>query len=231
MHWDTGNIGFMLVSTSLVMLMTPGLAFFYGGLVGRKNVLTIMIQSFVSMGVTTVLWVLCGYSMCFSGSYGDPANPDFFGIIGNFRHAFLANMGPTTEFPASPTIPLIVFVAHQMILGRLRRSSPVRSPTSAVQGLPRVPRRVAAVCLLPYCYMIWEAGFAEARSPDFAGGIVALHCRIAALAAGSFSSGAGDRGQGTAQHSARRAWHGSSGLAGRVNAGSELADTVTSLAP
>ena len=64
MHWDTGNIGFMLVSTSLVMLMTPGLAFFYGGLVGRKNVLTIMIQSFVSMGVTTVLWVLCGFSLC-----------------------------------------------------------------------------------------------------------------------------------------------------------------------
>src|SRR5205814_498260 len=63
MHWDTGNIAFMLVSTSLVMLMTPGLAFFYGGLVGRKNVLTIMLQSFVSMGVTTVLWVVCGYSM------------------------------------------------------------------------------------------------------------------------------------------------------------------------
>ena len=53
--FDTGNTGFMLVSTSLVMLMTPGLAFFYGGLVGRKNVLAIMIQSFVSMGVTTVL--------------------------------------------------------------------------------------------------------------------------------------------------------------------------------
>ena len=69
MAFDTGNTGFMLVSTSLVMLMTPGLAFFYGGLVGRKNVLTIMIQSFVSMGVTTVLWAICGYSMCFSGSY------------------------------------------------------------------------------------------------------------------------------------------------------------------
>ena len=56
MHFDTGNTAFMLVATSLVMLMTPGLAFFYGGLVGRKNVLAIMIQSFVSMGVTTVIW-------------------------------------------------------------------------------------------------------------------------------------------------------------------------------
>ena len=65
--FDTGNTGFMLLATSLVMLMTPGLAFFYGGLVGRKNVLTIMIQSFVSMGVTSVLWWIVGYSMCFSG--------------------------------------------------------------------------------------------------------------------------------------------------------------------
>ena len=56
-HWDTGNSGFMLLATSLVMLMTPGLAFFYGGLVGRKNVLAIMMQSFVSMGWTSVI---CG---------------------------------------------------------------------------------------------------------------------------------------------------------------------------
>ncbi len=58
--FDTGNTGFMLVATSLVMLMTPGLAFFYGGLVGRKNVLAIMIQSFVSMGWTTLIWWLVG---------------------------------------------------------------------------------------------------------------------------------------------------------------------------
>jgi len=53
--FDTGNTAFMLLATSLVMLMTPGLAFFYGGLVGRKNVLAIMMQSFVSMGVTTII--------------------------------------------------------------------------------------------------------------------------------------------------------------------------------
>ena len=60
---DTGNTGFMLLCTSLVMLMTPGLAFFYGGLVGRKNVLAIMIQSFVSMGWTTIIWFAVGYSI------------------------------------------------------------------------------------------------------------------------------------------------------------------------
>ena len=69
LHLDTGNTGFMILCTSLVMLMTPGLAFFYGGLVGRKNVLAIMIQSFVSMGWTTVIWFAFGYSMCFSGDW------------------------------------------------------------------------------------------------------------------------------------------------------------------
>src|SRR5437868_10927251 len=106
---DTGNTAFMLLCSSLVMLMTPGLAFFYGGLVGRKNVLTIMIQSFVSMGVTTVLWVVCGYTMAFSGSYGSATNPDIGGIIGNFNFAFFRHMDPSMPFPGSPTIPLIVF--------------------------------------------------------------------------------------------------------------------------
>ena len=64
---NEANTGFMLLAASLVMLMTPGLAFFYGGLVGRSNTLTIMIQSFASLGITTVMWWLVGYSLCFSG--------------------------------------------------------------------------------------------------------------------------------------------------------------------
>ena len=65
--FNTGSTGFMLLATSLVMLMTPGLAFFYGGLAGKRNILGIMMQSFVSMGITTVMWFICGYSLCFSG--------------------------------------------------------------------------------------------------------------------------------------------------------------------
>ena len=87
LHLDTGNTGFMLLCSSLVMLMTPGLAFFYGGLVGRKNVLAIMMQSFASMGWTTVLWWAFGFSMCFSGDL--KSGTDFAGIIGNFDLAFL----------------------------------------------------------------------------------------------------------------------------------------------
>ena len=64
--FNGANTGFMLLAASLVMLMTPGLAFFYGGLVGRSNTLTIMIQSFASMGITTVMWWLVGYSLCLS---------------------------------------------------------------------------------------------------------------------------------------------------------------------
>ena len=63
LHVDTGNTAFMLVASALVLLMTPALAFFYGGLVGHKNVGAIMFQSFVSMGWTTLLWVVCGHSL------------------------------------------------------------------------------------------------------------------------------------------------------------------------
>ncbi len=78
---DGANTGFMLLAASLVMLMTPGLAFFYGGLVGRSNTLTIMIQSFASMGITTVLWWFFGYTLCFSGGED--------GVYGNLHYAFL----------------------------------------------------------------------------------------------------------------------------------------------
>src|SRR5690349_14607944 len=90
---DTGNTAFMLLCTSLVMLMTPGLAFFYGGLVGRRSVLTIMMQSFVSMGWTTVLWFAFGYSLCFSG--------DFHGVIGNLDMAFLRGVDLMARAPGT----------------------------------------------------------------------------------------------------------------------------------
>src|SRR5258705_10076626 len=104
--FDTGNTGFMLLATSLVMLMTPGLAFFYGGLVSRKNVLAIMMQSYISMGVTTIVWWAVGYSLCFSG--------DYHGIIGNLDYAFLRGIDLNTAY-APAKIPLFVYVAYQMM--------------------------------------------------------------------------------------------------------------------
>src|SRR5512133_3665137 len=76
--FDVGSTGFMLLCCSLVMLMTPGLAFFYGGLVGKKNVLTIMMQSYVSLCLTTVIWYAVGYSLSFSGTMAQ--GNDWLGI-------------------------------------------------------------------------------------------------------------------------------------------------------
>ncbi|MGB7213025.1 MAG: ammonium transporter [Gemmatimonadales bacterium] len=187
MHWDTGNIAFMLVSTSLVMLMTPGLAFFYGGLVGRKNVLTIMIQSFVSMGVTTVLWVVCGYSMAFSGSYGNAADPDIGGIIGNFHLAFLHGVTPTTPFPGSPTIPLVVFIAYQMMFAQITPALITGAFANRVTFKAYLLFLVAWLLLVyfPVAHMVWGGGILQQHGVlDFAGGIV-VHATagFAALAA------------------------------------------------
>ena len=105
-HFDTGNTAFLLVASALVLLMTPALAFFYGGLVGRKNVVAIMMQSFVSLAWTTVLWYAVGYSLCFSGDVG--------GIIGNLDHVFLNGILPTTPSP-NASVPMLVFVVFQMM--------------------------------------------------------------------------------------------------------------------
>ncbi|RBJ71320.1 ammonium transporter, partial [Pseudomonas sp. MWU12-2534b] len=109
MPLNIGNTGFMLLCASLVMLMTPGLAFFYGGLVGRKNVLTIMAQSFMSLGWTTVLWFAFGYSMCFG--------PSWHGIVGDPTHyAFMHGVTLHTMYTGNDAgIPLIVHVAYQMM--------------------------------------------------------------------------------------------------------------------
>ena len=71
---NTGDTAFVLICAALVALMTPGLAFFYGGLVRRKNFLAIMMQSFISMGVVTTIWVFFGYSLAFSGDIGRRAS-------------------------------------------------------------------------------------------------------------------------------------------------------------
>ena len=82
---DTGATALVLISAALVFIMTPGLAFFYGGLVRRKNVLTIMMQSFVSMGIVTVIWVFGGFSLMFGKDIG--------GIIGNLQYFALKGVG------------------------------------------------------------------------------------------------------------------------------------------
>jgi len=179
---DTGNTGFMLLCSSLVMLMTPGLAFFYGGLVGRKNVLAIMIQSFVSMGWTTMLWWLCGFSMCFSGDL--KSGTDFAGVIGNFDWAMLR--GITLDMPSTvnPSIPMIVFCAYQMMFAIITPALITGAFTNRVTFKAYMLFLTGWLLLVyfPFVHMVWGGGFlAEWGVKDFAGGIV-VH-NIAGIAA------------------------------------------------
>lgn len=171
--FDTGNTGFMLLATSLVMLMTPGLAFFYGGLVGRKNVLTIMMQSFVSMGITTVIWYIVGYSMCFSGDMA--TGTDIGGIIGNFKMAFLNGVTPTTPSPINPDIPLYVFIAYQMMFAIITPALITGAFANRVKFKAYLIFLTLWLLLVyfPFVHMIWGGGIlAKWGVKDFAGGIV-----------------------------------------------------------
>ena len=184
LHLDTGNTGFMLLCTSLVMLMTPGLAFFYGGLVSRKNVLAIMMQSFASMGWTTVLWWAFGFSMCFSGDL--KSGTDFAGIIGNFDWAFLRGVTLATPSPTNDTIPLVVFFAYQMMFAIITPAL----ITGAFANRVRFPAYMLfltgwlILVYFPFVHMIWGGGImAKFGVLDFAGGIVVHNIAgIAALA-------------------------------------------------
>src|SRR5262245_3142561 len=177
LHLDTGNTGFMLLCSSLVMLMSPGLAVFYGGLVGRKNVLAIMIQSFVSMGWTTVLWWVCGFSLCFSG--------DFHGVIGNLDMAFLRGMTLDTPSP-NDTIPMIVFCAYQMMFAIITPALITGAFANRVTFKAYMLFLTAWLVLVyfPFVHMIWGGGILQQWGVlDFAGGIVVHNIAgIAALA-------------------------------------------------
>ncbi|HWR48216.1 MAG TPA: ammonium transporter, partial [Pseudonocardiaceae bacterium] len=113
---DTGDTAWMLASCALVLLMTPGLAFFYGGMVRSKSVLNMIMMSMSAMGVVGVLWVLYGYSEAFGndagyGLIGNPAN--YAGLKGLFGGTYVASGGSKVAIPLVGTIPATVFVAFQ----------------------------------------------------------------------------------------------------------------------
>jgi len=114
---DTGDTAWMLASSALVLLMTPGLAFFYGGMVRSKSVLNMIMMSFSALGLVGVLWVLYGYSMAFGNDVGGGlvGNPfQFLGLEGTFGGTYLATAGgPPVDVPLVGTVPATVFVAFQ----------------------------------------------------------------------------------------------------------------------
>ena len=108
---NTGDTGFMLICTAFVFFMTPGLAFFYGGLVRRKNVVNTMMSCTAIMGLSVVMWILFGYSLSFGGNHG--------GIIGDFRWIGLNGIDMNEAGPYAQTIPHLVFVAFQMMFAMI----------------------------------------------------------------------------------------------------------------
>jgi Amt family ammonium transporter len=176
---STGDTAFIIISAALVGLMTPGVAFFYGGLVRRKNVLTIMMQSFISMGIVTTIWFLGGFSLAF----GD----DTYGIIGNFSQYFaLDGVGFESNPIYGTTIPFLSFFSYQEMFAII---TPVLI-TGAFAD--RVSFKSFLVFLvfwsiavyIPFVHWIWGGGFlAQMGVVDFAGGIVVhVSAGMAALA-------------------------------------------------
>lgn len=171
--FDIGLTTFMILATSLVMLMTPGLAFFYGGLGSKKHILSIMMQSFVSLGLTTVLWFFFGYSLCFSGTLAD--GTDWFGVIGNLDKAMFRGITPQTPFSPDKNFPEYIFIAYQMMFA-------IITPALITGAFINRISFKAYVCFLifwqifvyyPFVHMVWGGGLLAVWGVlDFAGGIV-----------------------------------------------------------
>ena len=114
-EFNGADIAWMLVSSAMVLIMTPGLGFFYGGMVRKKNIISTILQSFIAMGGITVLWVVIGYGLAFGDSVGFTKGDNFYGLIGNpIKNLFFNNVGTNTAWSLAPTIPLLLFALFQM---------------------------------------------------------------------------------------------------------------------
>ena len=174
---NAGDTGFMLICTAFVFFMTPGLAFFYGGLVRRKNVVNTMMACGAIMGLSVVMWTLFGYSLAFGGNHG--------GVIGDFRWFSLNGVG-WEPGPYADTIPHLVFVAFQMMFAMITPAL----ITGAVVGRMRFKALFFFIAIwslivyYPMAHMVWgDGGFLAAiGSVDFAGGnVVHISSGVSAL--------------------------------------------------
>ena len=177
---NSGDTTWMLISTALVMLMTPGLALFYGGMVRRKNVLGTIMQSFVALGIITVQWVLVGYSLSFG--------PDIGHIIGSLKWFGLNGVGLAPNPDYAPTIPHQTYMMFQMMFA-------VITPALITGAFAeRFKFKTYIVFLLlwatfvydPLAHWVWGAGgwIRNLGALDFAGGLVVhVSSGVAALVA------------------------------------------------
>ena len=165
---NTGNNGFILICAALVFLMTPGLAFFYGGLVRRKNVVNTMMACAGVMGLSVVLWVICGFSLAFGADHG--------GVIGGLEYLCLNGLDFNEVSDYAPTLSSLTFVVFQMMFAMITPAL----ITGAVAGRMRFKALFLFIALwslvvyYPMAHMVWGSGgfLASIGSVDFAGGNV-----------------------------------------------------------
>jgi len=172
---NTGDTAFMLIATAMVMLMTPGLALFYGGMVRSKNVLATIMQSFLCLGIVSILWILFGYSMAFG--------PDVHGIIGDLSWMGLQGVG-TTPGPYSPTIPHLLFCAFQLMFAVITPALITGAYAERMKFSAFVVFTILWTTLVyfPVCHWVWGGGWMGAHGGmDFAGGTV-IHINSGAAA-------------------------------------------------
>lgn len=168
MHINTGDTAWLLISTALVMIMTPALALFYCGMVRSKNVLATVMQSFVALGVVSILWVLYGYSLSFG--------PDFHHFIGNLDWAMLNHVG-TEPYPVySSTIPHQLFMLFQMMFAVITPALITGAFAERFKFKTYLMFLVFWFTLVycPIAHWVWGQGgwIKELGGLDFAGGLV-----------------------------------------------------------
>lgn len=179
-QYNQADIAWVLVSTALVFLMTPGLAFFYGGMVHRKNVISTMIKSTVAAGVVGVLWVVCGFSLAF----GESVN----GMIGNpSTYAFYEGVKSGAAWPAANTIPLSLFSLFQLMFAIITPGLVVGAVAERIRFTAYLLFIVLFSLLVyaPVAHWSWypEGFLAKMGAWDFAGGtVVHITAGCAALA-------------------------------------------------
>ncbi len=178
--YNAADIAWLIVATALVFLMTPGLAFFYGGMVHRKNVLSTMIKSLIATGVVSVVWVIIGYSLCFGTDIG--------GFIGNpGTHLFFKDVASGAPWSLAPTIPLTLFALFQLMFAVITPGLVVGAVAERIRFTAYILFTVLFSILVyaPLAHWSWHPdGFlAKMGALDFAGGtVVHISAGCAALA-------------------------------------------------
>ena len=181
---DTGDTAWMVVATAFVLLMTPGLGFFYEGMVGKKNVISTMLQSFMAMVIVTVLWIVIGFGLCFGPSIG--------GFIGNpSSNIFFQGVSANTAWELAPTIPMILFALFQAKFAIITPALITGAFAERVRFWAYLLFMVLFIIFIyaPLCHMTWHPDglFFGWGVLDFAGGtVVHMSAGWAALAGAIF---------------------------------------------